>query len=603
MSESQSSSSSSEPIPPSQRGGGELDAGSQRDIEPAESAVIANVDINKLPLDRGGQAPFPNVHPWLFVPVLYIMQAMPVTTVQEMFVFTWKDLNVANPQIAAWTAILGLPWTLKLFWSPLVDLNSTKRRWVVAMEALITLAFFALAWGVLLPQYQNDQPMNGFYLTLVALLFIGSLSSTHDIACDGLYILSLTKPQQAAWVGVQGTAYKLGRLLCVAGLVFLAGRIAAGGTAVARSWSYIFMIAGGIYGLGAVWNFFFLPRPPTDRSAGDAPPGETRRDIIRTVTVVIIGVCLYFLLASTLRIVGDWTYEAVNAGRDTANIILKDWSQGTTPEAMTFLGIPVGTHLPVFKQYLIWLTSAAAMVPFVFAARVQLRGTAMAEAFGSYVGQRGFWGILLFVLFYRFGEAMVTRTLPLFLKDGAEKGGLGISTEHAGLIVGAAGVVGIIVGGILGGLVVSRWGLRKSFWPLAICMHVPNVLYLVIAYGYQTSPDAGHWQNMVLTDWPLYVAAFVHEFGYGFGFAAYFVFLMDVAQRGRFKTSHYAFGTGLGALCSVLAGIVAAILLASFTGSHTYVWFFIAVCILTIPGMLTLLVIPLGDQGMQKARE
>jgi PAT family beta-lactamase induction signal transducer AmpG len=350
-----------------------------------------------------------------------------------------------------------------------------------------------------------------------------------------------------------------------------------------------------------VWNFFFLPRPAIDRPAAQAAPGETKRDIVRTVTVVVIGVCLYFLIASTIRIIGDWIYNAVNDGRAASDIILKDWSQGTQAEPIKFIGIDVGTHLPVFKQYLIWITSLAIFFPLVIAARVQLRGTAMAEAFGSYVRQRGFWGILLFVMFYRFGEAMVTRTLPLFLKDPASKGGMGISTEHAGLIVGAAGVIGIIIGGILGGIVVSRWGLRKSFWPLAICMHVPNLLYLAIAYGYSTSPDPGHWQNIVLTDWPLYAAAFVHEFGYGFGFAAYFVFLMDVAQRGNFKTSHYAFGTGLGALCSVMAGIVAAILLASFTGSGTYVAFFIAVCILTIPGMLTLLFIPLNPAPQRAA--
>jgi PAT family beta-lactamase induction signal transducer AmpG len=226
----------------------------------------------------------------------------------------------------------------------------------------------------------------------------------------------------------------------------------------------------------------------------------------------------------------------------------------------------------------------------------------MAQAFSSYVSQRGFIGILAFVLFYRFGEAMVTRVLPLFLKDSVEKGGLAISGKHAGLIVGGAGVIGIIIGGILGGIVVSRFGLRRSFWPLAICMHAPNLLYLAIAMGYQTSPDPSHWQNLVLTDWPLYVGAFVHEFGYGFGFAAYFVFLMDVAQRGNFKTAHYAFGTGLGALCGVLAGIVAAVLLASFTGPRTYVAFFVAVCILTIPGMLTLLFIPMDEAETKKVK-
>lgn len=562
------------------------------------AAVTEDVDKGSLPLQQ--TPPTRGINPWLFVPVLYIMQAMPVTTVQEMFSFTWKDLNVANPLIVAWAAILGLPWTLKLFWSPLVDLNSTKRRWVVAMETLIALTFVGLAWAVTLPQYGPSGPLSGFYITLALLLLMGCLSSTHDIACDGLYILSLDKKQQAAWVGVQGTAYKLGRLLCVGGLVYFAGKLQDRNTPIPRSWAYIFAIAAAVYGAGAIWNFFFLPRPAIDKPAVESAPGENRRDIFRTVTVVLIGVCFYFLIASSIRIVGDWIYTGVNSSRTAEQIILKDWSQGTAAEPLTFLGMSVGTHHAVFKQYLIWITSLIIMIPLIFGARFQLSGTAMAEAFGSYVRQRGFMGILAFVLFYRFGEAMVTRVLPLFLKDPVEKGGLGLSTSHAGLIVGGAGVFGIIIGGIIGGIVVSKFGLRRSFWPLAICMHAPNLLYLAIAWGYRTSPDPSHWQNLVMTDWPLYVAAFVHEFGYGFGFAAYFVFLMDVAQRGNFRTSHYAFGTGLGALCGVLAGITGAILLASFTGERTYVAFFTAVCILTIPGMLTLLFIPLeGGRGVK----
>ena len=80
-------------------------------------------------------------------------------------------------------------------------------------------------------------------------------------------------------------------------------------------------------------------------------PGENRRDIFRTITVVVIGVCLYFLLAASIRIAGDWIYHALNAGGRTPPL-LPDWSQGTVPEPLTFLGIPVGTHLPVVKPHI-----------------------------------------------------------------------------------------------------------------------------------------------------------------------------------------------------------------------------------------------------------
>ncbi|HWB54116.1 MAG TPA: hypothetical protein VG722_07985, partial [Tepidisphaeraceae bacterium] len=110
--------------------------------------------------------------PWLFVPILYVMQAMPVTVAQEMFPVTFKDLHIPNPLIVAWTSIIALPWTLKLFWAPMVDLNSTKRRWTLVMECLIGLSFIAVAASVLLPQYINGQEQVGFAVVLAVLLIM-----------------------------------------------------------------------------------------------------------------------------------------------------------------------------------------------------------------------------------------------------------------------------------------------------------------------------------------------------------------------------------------------------------------------------------------------
>jgi MFS transporter, PAT family, beta-lactamase induction signal transducer AmpG len=540
---------------------------------------------------RGGK-----INPAFFVPVLYVMQGMPVTTVQEMFVVTWKDLHVANPLIVSWLSILTLPWSFKLFWSPLIDINSTKRRWTVAMELLLTAAFIAIAWAITLPQYAGDAPQTGFFVALSLLFLMGCFSCTHDIACDGLYILSLTRDQQAKWVGVQSTCYKIGRWLCVGGLVYAAGLLEKRNISNSRSWAIVLTAAAVVYGIGAIYNFFALPKPASDKPAAEPAPGERSADILRTLTVVGIGVCLYFFIATSIRVTGDAIYNTVNANRDAAHHLLGDWSQGDAAQDLSLLGIRLGRHLPVFKQYVMLAGSIVFVIPLFALSRIQLRGTPMAESFGSYVRLRRFWAILLFIMLYRFGEAMVTRTLPLFLKDLPANGGLGVSTSDVGVIVGTFGIFGIILGGILGGIIVARLGLRRAFWPLAISMHIPNLFYLLIAFTYHTSPNPHAWQNIPLTNWPLSFAAFVHETGYGFGFAAYFVFLMDVAQRGKFKTAHYAFGTGLGALCAVFAGIVSAILLATFHGPSTYIHFFIAVCILTVPGMLTLLVIPLSQE-------
>jgi PAT family beta-lactamase induction signal transducer AmpG len=203
----------------------------------------------------------------------------------------------------------------------------------------------------------------------------------------------------------------------------------------------------------------------------------------------------------------------------------------------------------------------------------------MADALQSYIRQDGFPAIFFFILFYRFGEAMIGKMTPLFLKDTIANGGLAVPNELFGPIKGFAGVVGIILGGLAGGWFVSKLGLRKAFWPLAVCMHAPNLLYLWASYQHPGIPG-------------LYGIEFVDQFGYGFGFAAYGVYLMWVAQRGRYRTSHYAVGTGMGALCIATAGIVSGIVQKNF-GYHG---FFISVIFLSLPGLLSLLFIPLDDR-------
>jgi len=168
------------------------------------------------------------------------------------------------------------------------------------------------------------------------------------------------------------------------------------------------------------------------------------------------------------------------------------------------------------------------------------------------------------------------------MKDSPLKGGLGIGDTLLGQINGLAGVLGIIVGGILGGLIVSRYGLRRSFWPIVICMHLPNLLYV---WASRAHPPAGY----------MYGVAFFDQAGYGFGFAGYQIYLMTVAQRGQFRTAHYAIASGLGALCIMIAGITSGIVQANFG----YQNFFLFVILATIPGMLTLLFIPLDEATPQ----
>ncbi len=198
----------------------------------------------------------------------------------------------------------------------------------------------------------------------------------------------------------------------------------------------------------------------------------------------------------------------------------------------------------------------------------------------------GLQRILAFMLFYRFGEAMLGSLVPLFLQDTLDtsKGpdptrGLGFDVNAVGLVNGTFGVFGIILGGILGGWYVSKVGVRKAFWALAAAMNLPNLLYY---WASQARPGVDVMSGILFFD----------QMGYGLGFAGYIVCLMQIASRvPQFRTAHYAIGTGLGATFISLAGILSGELMKNFD----FPTIFLIVFCFTIPCLITILLVPLDE--------
>ncbi len=152
--------------------------------------------------------------------------------------------------------------------------------------------------------------------------------------------------------------------------------------------------------------------------------------------------------------------------------------------------------------------------------------------------------MLLFILLYRFPEALLVKITPLFLLDEVENGGLGLTTAEYGFAYGTLGVVGLLLGGIFGGILVSKYGFKRCLWPMVMSISFPNVFYVLLAY-YQ--PDNLLFVNLSIV---------VEQFGYGLGFTAYMLYMMYVS-KGKYKTAHYAFCTGFMALGMMLPGMVA----------------------------------------------
>ena len=197
--------------------------------------------------------------------------------------------------------------------------------------------------------------------------------------------------------------------------------------------------------------------------------------------------------------------------------------------------------------------------------------TSFWEVFASFFRKKHIGISLLFVLSYRLGESQLVKMASPFLLDKLEVGGLSYSTEAVGTIYGTVGVIMLSLGGIIGGILISRDGLKKWMFPMLLSLNLPNILYAILAITHTTSIYA------------VVGTVVVEQFGYGFGFAAFLVFLIYVAE-GASKTSHYAIATGFMALGMMLPGMLSGYI-QEWLG---YDGFFIWVVIAAIPAFLLL---------------
>jgi len=228
--------------------------------------------------------------PWLWVPSLYFAEGVPYVIVTGMTVVMYKRLGVSNSDITAYTSWFALPWVLKPLWSPWVEISRTKRSWIVTMQLLVTAALGLLASCLLAPNF--------FRISLGLFLVLAFFSATHDIAADGFYMLGLTRHEQAWWVGVRNTFFRLATTCGGGSLVLLAGSLEKRLGSIPAAWSMTLLTATIIFLLFNVWHIFVLPRP-----ANDAPVRTVRRlgsDFLATFASFFekpgVGMALAFIL-------------------------------------------------------------------------------------------------------------------------------------------------------------------------------------------------------------------------------------------------------------------------------------------------------------------
>ena len=166
-------------------------------------------------------------NPWWWVPTLYFAEGVPYFVVNNISVMMFTKMGVANGDMSFFTTLLYFPWFLKGLWGPVVDVVKTKRWWIVSMQVLITALMVLLTVTLPKPDVSTiaagTTPISMFTLSLILFIIAAFASATHDIAADGFYILGLDEKQQALYVGIRSTAYRVGMIFCQGLLVMMAG--------------------------------------------------------------------------------------------------------------------------------------------------------------------------------------------------------------------------------------------------------------------------------------------------------------------------------------------------------------------------------------------
>ena len=415
------------------------------------------------------------IPPMAWIPTLYVAEGLPYVAVNTLSVIMYKNLGMSNTDIAFYTGWLYLPWVIKPFWSPFVDIIKTKRWWTVTTQFIIGAAFAAIALTLPLDSY--------VVLSLAVFWLIGFASATHDIAADGYYMLALDSSDQSLYVGIRSAFYRLATIIGQGGVVMAAGWMETAFGNVPRAWAVTFLILSVLFLLIAFYHSRILPRPAEDRPSG-AMPGKPA------------------------------------SGHSTARILRE------------FVG-----------------------------------------TFGSFFRKKHVWIAVTFILLYRFPEAQLVKMINPFLLDPATEGGLGLSTAQVGLVYGTIGIIGLTLGGILGGVLVSRYGLKRCLWPMALALTLPCGVFCWMSMA---QPDPASMLNLVLIN----ACVFIEQFGYGVGFTSFMLYMMYFAE-GPSKTSHYAICTAFMALGMMIPGMFAGAL-QEWMGYVGFFWWIMGCCLVTL---------------------
>lgn len=664
-------------------------------------------------------------NPWAWIPTLYFAQGLPYVAVMTISVIMYKRLGMSNTDIALYTGWLGLPWVIKPFWSPFVDIIKTKRWWVLIMQWVVAFALAGIAFTIPTAWWVQ--------LTFAIFMLMGFASATHDIAADGFYMLALSEHEQSLFVGIRSTFYRIATVFGQGLLVILAGLIETGSGLDPVQ----ITVDAGVNSTAVVAT---LPETPKGDATGDYHFIVSNNSVKTSVNVAdqvsselpcatLVDSCQmdsvtgkqYVSFADYSKALVDsinrsnilngfyipepafaqgtevvyqdtecevkdcvWSkekhaYDYILTGTATGDVTVtendfkakenkkersgfENWLATTFPDKFkgsdavgsNFVVVAVclnkkpeaGTEYilnvsndkgsndikavnerfvfnesnwdkPAYVQFVVdnkikenasttfvgtsgniplaWAIVFAALSVFFFLI-VLYHTWAMpkpatddnkekqtpkeiihgfVDSFKTFFTKFPLWqtvAAIVFMLFYRFPEAQLTKIIMPFLVDPLDKGGLGLSTSQVGIVYGTVGIIGLTVGGIIGGIVAAKGGLKKWLQPMAWSMSLTCLTFIYLSFSQDQS---------LLT---INICVFIEQFGYGFGFTAYMLYLIYYSV-GKYKTAHYAICTGFMAL-SMMMGMMAGWLEDLIGYQNFFIWTIICCAATIIAAMI-----------------